>query len=450
MTISILWFRQDLRLTDNPALMAAIDSKLPILPIYILDDENAGRWKMGGASRVWLHHSLHALNKSLDGKLLILKGKADEIIPKLMHDQNASAIFWNRCYEPWRMDRDKLIKKNLEERNITVKSFGANLLWEPWTVSKDDGTPYKVFTPFYRRGCLPKGDISSPLTTPQNINIYKHVLKSDDLNLLPNLPWKDSIISTWNIGESGAQKRLKEFLSEGLHDYKNGRDVPSKQSVSRLSPYLHFGEISPRQVWHSAQHFALQHNLESHLDKFHAELGWREFSHYLLYHFNELPNKNWNARFDNFPWADIDQDKLNAWKFGMTGYPMVDAGMRELYATGYMHNRVRMVAASFLVKHLRYHWSVGEDWFWDSLFDADLANNAASWQWVAGTGADAAPYFRIFNPVTQAEKFDADNSYIKKWIPEFGTSNYPDPIIDHKESRDAALTAFQTLKELSA
>jgi deoxyribodipyrimidine photo-lyase len=446
MPSTLLWFRQDLRLSDNPALLAAVESGLPILPVYILDDNNAGAWKMGGASRVWLHHSLNALNKSLNGKLLILRGKADEIIPRLCAAHDVKSVLWNRCYEPWRMTRDSKIKNDLIDRGVNVQSFCASLLWEPWTIAKDDGTPYKVFTPFYRKGCLPKGEPQSPLPAPKSLNLFDHNAPSDDLKLLPSLPWKDSIIASWSIGEIGAAKCLTQFLEHGISDYKEGRDVPSKQSVSRLSPHLHFGEISPYQIWHAAKHHALSNGLESHLDKFHAELGWREFSHSLLYNFHELPTQNWNSRFDNFPWADIDDDKLNAWKFGMTGYPMVDAGMRELYATGYMHNRVRMVVGSFLVKHLRYHWRSGEDWFWDTLFDADLANNAASWQWVAGTGADAAPYFRIFNPTTQMEKFDPNHTYIKKWIPEFGTSKYPSPIIDHNEARNAALEAFQALK----
>lgn len=447
---ALLWFRQDLRLADNPALLAAIKTGLPILPVYILDDENAGAWKMGGAARVWLHHSLIKLNESLNGQLLILKGKADNIVPALCQNHTIKSVHWNRCYEPWRMTRDKKIKSDLKDKGIKVETECASLIWEPWTILKDDGTPYKVFTPFYRKGCLPKGDIRLPLPAPQNIPLYQHNKKSDNLNLIPALPWAQSIISDWVIGEVGAYNQLQKFLETGLADYKNGRDVPSKRAVSRLSPYLHHGEISPYQIWHAAQSYALSNGLESHLDKFHAELGWREFSHALLYNFNELPEKNWNPRFDNFPWAEVNNEKLTAWKNGMTGYPMVDAGMRELYATGYMHNRVRMVVGSFLVKHLRYHWRHGEDWFWDTLFDADLANNAASWQWVAGTGADAAPYFRIFNPMTQAEKFDPDNIYIKKWIPEFGTARYPSPIIDHTEARNAALEAFQNLKELNA
>lgn len=446
MPTTLLWFRQDLRLADNPALLAAMETGLPILPVYILDDENAGSWKMGGASRVWLHHSLNALNQSLNGRLLIVKDKADQIIPKLCAEHDVKSVFWNRCYEPWRMERDTKIKNQLSSQNIHTQSFCASLLWEPWTVAKDDGTPYKVFTPFYRKGCLPKGEPQAPLPAPKTLNLYDHQAISDDLKLLPNLPWKDSIIAEWTIGEKGAQQRLHDFLETGLSSYKDGRDVPSQSSVSRLSPYLHFGEISPHQIWHAAKLHAFAHGLEPHLDKFHAELGWREFSHYLLYHFHALPDQNWNSRFDAFPWADIDETKLTAWKFGMTGYPMVDAGMRELYATGYMHNRVRMVVGSFLVKHLRYHWRYGEDWFWDTLFDADLANNAASWQWVAGTGADAAPYFRIFNPVTQAEKFDPKEIYIRKWIPEFGTSSYPRPIIDHTEARNGALEAFASLK----
>jgi deoxyribodipyrimidine photo-lyase len=441
---AIVWFRQDLRLTDNPALTAAIETGLPIIPIYILDNENAKEWKMGGASRAWLHHSLSHLNKSLQGKLQIFLGKAEIILPTIIKECNAKKIFWNRCYEPWRIIRDKQIKENL---NIPCISENGSLLWEPWEIKKSDGTPYRVFTPFYRKGCLMADPPRKPLPKPSKLNLMTIKISSskkvDEIDLLPNTPrWDIPMINYWDIGEDGAQKRMNEFLDIGMKGYKEGRNFPSKPHTSRLSPHLHFGEISPNQVWYASEYAGFHHKAESDLDHFHSELGWREFSHSLLYFNPDLPEKPLNKKFENFEWADIDENMMNKWKTGHTGFPIVDAGMRELYATGYMHNRVRMIVASFLVKDFRYHWRYGENWFWDTLVDASLANNAASWQWVAGCGADAAPYFRVFNPSLQGEKFDPDNSYIEKWAPD---SSSLKPIIDHSIARDNALAAFKRL-----
>lgn len=470
MSISILWFRQDLRLLDNPALIAAVQSGLPVLPVYILDDQSAGPWKMGGASRVWLHHSLTALNKSLNGNLAVFTGKADDVLKKLVKETGAVNLYWNRCYEPWRIARDKKIKSDI---GITAESFQANLLWEPWQVLKADGTPYKVFTPFYRKGCLGKPEPRGPHAAPKTIQYAQYKQTSiDDLKLLPKKPrWDMPMLEHWTIGEHGAQQRLKDFLEGDLAGYKEGRNFPKRTNVSRLSPYLHFGEISPFQVWHDSKAAAFSAGKEQDLDTFHSELGWREFSHSLLYHFPQLPEKPLQPRFADFPWAKADKKTLKAWTSGHTGYPIVDAGMRELWATGYMHNRVRMIVGSFLVKDLIIHWEHGESWFWDTLFDADLANNAASWQWIAGCGADAAPYFRVFNPVTQGEKFDADGDYIRRWIPELAKlpsdyihqpwnasddvlkkagvtlgKTYPEPMVDHKQARERALAAFKSLR----
>jgi len=477
MSAVFLWFRQDLRLTDNPALLAAHASGLPILPVYILDDVQAGEWRMGGASRWWLHHSLNSLNKSVSDNLLVLQGDAEKIIPELVKKYRAQTVLWNRCYEPWRINRDKRIKEQLQTQNIKVDSFNASLLWEPWKILKSDGTPYKVFTPFYRKGCLSAPEPDEPVPAPSKINWFKRpdAFALNSLKLLPQAPfprWDSKMEEYWDISEAGAQRRLAEFLETGLKNYKEGRNFPSIDNVSRLSPYLHFGEISPRQVWHDSKRHGFAHKVEHDLDHFHSELGWREFSNSLLFHFPHIARKPLQERFNNFPWAKDDEATLSLWQKGMTGYPIVDAGMRELWATGYMHNRVRMIVGSFLVKDLRLHWHHGEDWFWDCLVDADLANNSASWQWIAGCGADAAPYFRVFNPVTQGEKFDPDGIYVRRWCPELSRlpnslihkpweapalilkdagvtlgKTYPAPMVDHKEARDLALQAFQSLKE---
>jgi deoxyribodipyrimidine photo-lyase len=460
---ALVWFRQDLRLRDNPALIHAAKD-YDIIPVYILDDENAGRFKMGGASRWWLHQSLTLLNESLDNAMVFREGDAAKILPRLVKETKASAVFWNRCYEPWRIERDKAIKENLSSHDIEVKTFNSALLWEPWEVLKDDGTPYKVFTPYYRRGCLGKDEPAEAKPAPRAISPakYKDTGKLDDLKLMPKIKWYKEMEKTWCPGEKGAMAQLNHFLKHGLDNYKEGRNRPDCENTSRLSPYLHFGEISPRDVWYKSQVAGAAQGLEKDLDTFHSELGWREFSHSLLYHFPDLPWENLQSRFDEFDWSMHENKDVRAWQDGMTGIPIVDAGMRQLWQTGWMHNRVRMIVASLLVKNMLTHWRVGALWFWDTLVDADLANNSASWQWVAGSGADAAPYFRIFNPITQGEKFDPDGVYIRKYVPELKDmedkyihrpwdapevpENYPAPIVDLKESRERALEAFAKTK----
>jgi deoxyribodipyrimidine photo-lyase len=472
----IHWFRQDLRLADNPALCAAA-AQGKVLPVYILDDVNAGIHKMGGASRWWLHHSLTSLNASLDNKLVVLAGDPRELLPQLVQQVGAKAVHWNRAYEPWRISRDSAIKASLTAAGITVDSSNGSLLWEPWEVLKNDGTPYRVFTPFYRRGCLTAPPPRQPLPAPDPLVLSTHpdLARGDTaiagLGLLPDHDWGDSFSDIWAVGEAGARAQLSGFLDHGLAGYKAGRNFPARRNVSRLSAYLHWGEISPNMVWYAAQQH-LQNGAcpDQDGDHFLSELGWREFSHSLLYHFPDLPRKNLQPRFDHFAWRD-DPQLLAKWQKGMTGYPIVDAAMRELWQTGYMHNRSRMIVGSFLVKNLRLHWHHGEAWFWDCLVDADLANNSASWQWIAGCGADAAPYFRIFNPITQGEKFDPDGAYIRRYVPEVAGlpdaylcspwtapaevlaganlrlgETYPRPIIDAKQSREAALAAFAALK----
>ena len=470
---AIHWFRQDLRLSDNPALDSAAQYET-LIPIYILDEVNSGEFKMGAASKWWLHQSLTKLNESLDGKLLVYQGNPHEILNKLIEEQEVSYVTWNRCYEPWRIDRDKEIKRNFEDKNVAVESFSASLLWEPWTISKDDGTPYRVFTPFYKKGCLNSEEPRFPAGKVDLSNLYSEDLSSDsitDLNLLPTIKWYKSFEEEWNPGEIGAEQNLNSFLDSGLLNYKEGRNFPSQEFVSRLSPHLHFGEISPNEVWYRAKTKEGISGIEKSLAHFHSELGWREFSYYLLYHFPDLPNKNFQEKFDIFPWQE-NEEFLALWQKGNTGYPIVDAGMRELWQTGYMHNRLRMIVGSFLVKNLLIDWRFGERWFWDCLVDADLASNSASWQWVAGSGADAAPYFRIFNPITQGLKFDPEGEYTKKYVPELRDlpnkylfspweapeniladagielgKNYPKPMVDLKLSRETALEAFATTKK---
>ena len=444
-----------------------------IIPIYILDETTPDGRKKGGASKWWLHHSLSALNERLNGHLQIFVGDPQQIIFQLLKDFNAKAVFWNRCYEPWQVNRDKALKKSLVNEGYEVKSFNGSLLWEPMKVLKKDGTPYRVFTPYYRKGCLQIEEPRYPKSPPARITYADVENKGkglDALKLLPTIAWDSTIAQQWEPGEEGAADNLEQFIDNAARSYKDDRDIPSIKGTSRLSPHLHFGEVSPNQVW-----FAIKGKFgnteDKSIDTYLSELGWREFSYYLLFHFPTLPNKNFNDKFDKFPWRQSAKD-LNAWQTGKTGIPIVDAGMRELWQTAYMHNRVRMIVGSFLVKNLLISWHEGERWFWDTLLDADLASNSASWQWVAGSGADAAPYFRIFNPLLQGEKFDKKGNYVRKYCPELGKlsdkyihkpweapnailkdanielgKDYPKPIVDLKASRQRALDAFQQIKE---
>ena len=468
----VYWFRQDLRLNDNPALFDAA-SLGKIIPIYILDDVNSGEYFMGAASLWWLHNSLISLNASLGGNLRVYKGDPASILLEIAKNNSANIIYWNRCYEPWQIKRDKDIKTLLTEHNIISKSFNAFLLWEPWEVLKQDGTNYKVFTHYYRKGCLGVKPPREPILNPVKIlfDDSSNATDINDLKLLAKLSWYSKLTESWKIGEEAAYQKFDSFLSKGLDGYKEGRNFPSKLNVSRLSPYLHFGEISPNYIWYKLQ-LKMGLGYSDDIDHFCSELGWREFSYYLLYYFPNLPKQNLNSKFDAFPWSE-DPNLLRCWQKGQTGIPIVDAGMRELWTTGYIHNRVRMIVGSFLVKNLLLHWRHGEKWFWDCLVDADLANNSASWQWVAGCGADAAPYFRIFSPLTQGQKFDQSGEYTRKFVPELQNipdkylfnpweapedilrnsgiilgKNYPRPIIDLTQSRNRALAAFSSLKSV--
>lgn len=456
------WFRYDLRLADHPALVAAARQGA-ILPIFILDP----RYAMGEASRWWLHHSLQALQKSLKGNLHLYQGKSEAVLQTLLNNHPIEALYSTHVYEPNERAIDQQVARLCKEQNISWIVRGGRLLWEPWEILKQDGTPYKVFTPFYQRGCLGAPPPAEPLPAPF-ITFAKASSSPkaiEDLHLLPKHPWHERLKKWWQPGEEGAHARLNAFLKNQLSNYATARDFPSQEGTSRLSPHLHFGEISPHTIWHQAR----RSPPSIHQQTFLKELGWREFSHHLLYHFPDLSDCNWQKSFDRFPWGH-NTDLLKAWQKGKTGYPIVDAGMRELWQTGYMHNRVRMIVGSFLVKNLLLHWHHGRDWFWDCLVDADLANNSASWQWVAGSGADAAPYFRIFNPVLQGEKFDPKGQYIRRFVPELSSledrylfapwqapqqvleaagitlgTTYPLPIVDLAASRQAALAAYQTL-----
>ncbi len=467
-TVTVFWFRQDLRISDNPGLIAAAQNGA-VLPIYIFDNNVANQFNIGNASKWWLHHSLNNLNKLLDNNLNIYCGDPKAIILKIIKKHSINSIYWNRCYDPYSIKNDTIIKSSLKKQNIDCKSFNGSLLWEPWDVLKQDGTPYKVYTYFYRKGCLKLPTPRKPFSKPKQLKLLKddnNTCTIEQLKLLSPIKWYNNIELMWQVGEHAAQKKLATFLNSYLLTYKENRNYPAKQNVSKLSAYLHFGEISPHQIWHTAKN---NKELTHDLDHFLSEIAWREFAYYLLYHFPELPRKNFQAKFDKFPWQH-NAKFLAAWQKGQTGYPMVDAGMRELWQTGYMHNRVRMIVGSFLVKNLLLHWHHGEDWFWDCLLDADLANNSSSWQWIAGCGADAAPYFRIFNPVTQGEKFDMDGDYTKKFIPELAKlpnkylfkpweapdailnsagvilgKTYPKPIVDLKFSRNKAIEAYKTI-----
>lgn len=465
-TVSLCWFREDLRLSDHPALTRAAEADA-VLPVYIDDTQSGGR-AHGGASACWLYQSLKALSASLEGALLCYQGDPLAILKALIARHGVTHVYWHRAYSAAHIARDTEIKQTLRAMGVTVVTENGRLLWEPWTIHKTDGTPYQVFTPFYRKGCLQAPPPRFPLEPPTGVTYLSdsHALSIDALGLMSDLPWGEAMLSHWRVGEEAAFDRLDDFLAHGLAHYKEGRNYPAKPYVSRLSPHLRWGEISPNQVWYAAKETAE----DDHVDHFCSELGWREFSYSQLYFYPDLPEQNLKAQFDAFSWRE-DPVHLSAWQRGQTGIPLVDAGMRELWQTGYIHNRVRMVVGSFLVKNLRLDWRAGERWFWDALVDADLASNSASWQWVAGCGADAAPYFRIFNPVTQGQKFDPQGEYIRRFVPEIAAlpdrylaapwtapaavlaeagvvlgETYPQPIVDLKASREAALEAFQLLK----
>jgi deoxyribodipyrimidine photo-lyase len=471
----IVWLRNDLRLTDNPALFHAAKKGAPLVLIYIFDHAEHDL-PIGKSQKIWLHHSLKSLQKDLreDGhQLYIFKGNAKKHLIELVHELEPSGIYWNRCYEPKLIERDIELKKLFKEKGLDAQTFSSFLLFEPWTILNQKKESFKVFTPFWKT-CSSLLEIEKPLSKPKftTKKIKKESLSIEELSLLSkNSPDFSSI---WNIGEEGAQARLRHFLKHGLEQYADGRDIPSIDATSKLSPNLHFGEISPKQIVYAVEEFvqkAESKELKKQKEKFFSELGWREFSYHLLYHFPKLPKDPFKPQYGAFPWKKSEA-KLQAWQAGMTGFPIIDAGMRQLVQTGWMHNRVRMVVASFLVKNCMIHWHEGEDFFWEHLVDADLANNSASWQWVFGSGADAAPYFRVFNPILQSQKFDPEGIYIKTYVPELKELDpkylhdpssapseilrqagitlgvhYPKAICDLIETRDQVLEAYKEIQQ---
>lgn len=472
MSTAVVWFRRDLRLVDNPALDAALAAHERVLPLYVHAPDEEAPWEPGAASRWWLHHSLATLAADLAARgapLHVARGPSLATLERLVHATGAEAVYWNRLYDPSVVARDKHVKHALKTQGTAAHSFNAAMFAEPWDVETGQGGPYRVFTPFWRklRAML---EPKPPLAAPARIVVPElpGSLAIDDLRLLPRIPWDTGLHENWKPGEAGAHEALDDFLGTPLVDYAGDRDRPDRPGTSRLSPHLHYGEISPRQIHWRLEEYARDAGsrtqaLRAAAEPYLRELGWRDFSLHLIYHFPHTPGANLNPAFDGFPWAKQDDAAIAAWQRGRTGIPVVDAGMRELWHTGWMHNRVRMIVASFLCKNLRQHWRHGARWFWDTLVDADLANNTQGWQWTAGTGADASPYFRIFNPVSQGERFDPDGRYVKRWVPELARfpaktihqpwtdatllarSGYPEPLVDLKASREAALAAYQAL-----
>jgi deoxyribodipyrimidine photo-lyase len=475
---SVVWFRNDLRLDDNPALAAAFERGGPVIPLFIWSPEEEGGWAPGSASCWWLHRSLVSLDRRLrerGSRLTIRTGPSDKVLGDLAKSAGAASVFWNRRYEPAIIERDRGIQERLRRSGFEAESFNGALLHEPQDIRNKSGKPYQVFTPFWK-ACLATGEPPPPLPGPDKLTAptqWPPTLGLDELGLQPKIQWADDIALAWTPGGAGARAEMERFLKGALFTYDDDRNRPDFNGTSRLSPHLHFGEISPRQVWHSVRECAEKRGIQAKTWRhwqYLTEIGWREFAHQLLYHFPHTPEKPLRSKFDAFPWR-TDPVTLKAWQKGATGYPVVDAGMRQLWATGWMHNRIRMVVASFLVKNLLIPWQEGARWFWDTLVDADLAQNTSGWQWTAGCGADAAPFFRIFNAVSQGEKFDPEGAYVRSWIPELAKlpnrwihkpweapgavlsqagvelgRTYPERIVSHAISREIALQAYAKLK----
>lgn len=472
---SIVWLRNDLRLADQPAIAAATQKGGDVICVYILEQVETLRAR-GGASLWWLDKSLKALRSdisSLGGKLVCRRGNPKTIIPAIVEETKADAVYWGRRYGKAEREIDSEIKKELLDDGIHAESFNTTLLTEPWQIETGSGGYYKVFTPYWK---ALRSNYDAPTAFPRPDRLAGMGVdgeRIEDWKLHPTEPdWSQGFDGVWTPGEAGAIDRLSDFLDEPIREYSDMRNRPDCDGTSGLSPHLHFGEISPVQVWRAVKS-RIDKGLkqESSAWSFLSEIVWREFSYVLLYYNPQMGWENYNPKFNSMPWKE-DTAALSAWKKGKTGYPIVDAGMRQLWACGWMHNRVRMIVASFLTKHLMVHWRDGEDWFWDTLVDADPASNAAGWQWTAGSGADAAPYFRIFNPITQGQKFDVSGNYVRKWCPELKNlptkylhapwtadpetlkrakidlgATYPKPIVDHAKGRERALAAWETLKD---
>lgn len=475
---TIVWFREDLRLCDNLALTEACARNAPVIPVFIWSPEEEGRWPAGGASKWWLHHSLDSLGRRLGkhrSRLILRRGPVLESLKQLLAETGADYVFWNRLYTPHAIECDSRVKTCLAGEGVQAKSFPGNLLFEPSRISNSQGRPFQVFTPFWKHlGTL--DDPPAPVAAPafRNPGEWPDTLQLEDLELLPRIDWAGGLRETWTPGELHSQELLESFVADGMSTYPDDRNHPNRPGTSRMSPHLHFGEISARTIWHQVK-ASIQNGTRKSASaagwSYLRQLAWREFSHHLLYHFPETSEEPLREEFSRFPWKS-DKELLHAWQRGETGYPIVDAGMRELWHTGWMHNRVRMIVASFLVKHLLQPWQDGAQWFWDTLVDADLANNTMGWQWTSGCGADAAPYFRVFNPIIQGEKFDSAGVYTRKWIPELKElpnkwlfkpweapgdvleesgvqlgNTYPTPIVDHAEARSRALASYEKIRK---
>lgn len=477
MASTLVWFRSDLRIEDNPALADAARREGAVVPVFVWDPDREADWAPGAASRWWLHHSLVALGEALADRgvpFLIRKGPSAQVLRELADEVGATRVVWNRRHEPALVAADAKLERALHEHGLETGSFNAALLIDPTDLANRSGDPYKVFTPFWR-ALLERGDPPDPVPVPGSLRRTKDVtsLAVDELELLPTIDWAAGLRATWTPGLDGATDQLEHTLDEIVRDYEDDRDRPDRAGTSRLSPHLHFGEIGPRQVWHAvagrAQASSRRGDTKA-AEGFLRQVVWREFAHHLLAHFPHTTDEPLREEFAAFPWRD-ETALLRRWQKGRTGYPIVDAGMRELWHTGWMHNRVRMVVASFLVKHLLQPWQAGARWFWDTLVDADLASNTLGWQWTAGCGADAAPYFRVFNPILQGKRFDPDGDYVRRWVPELSNlpapaihapweiapttlaeasvelgRTYPFPLVDHGEARGRALAAYDDLK----
>ncbi|MBL7649472.1 MAG: deoxyribodipyrimidine photo-lyase [Candidatus Hydrogenedentes bacterium] len=474
----LYWIRNDLRLADNPALTAAIASGQPVIPVFIWSPEEEGNWPPGAATRAWLERSLAALAAAYEtcgSRLILRQGSTCDILLSLCDECGADTVVASRRYEPSALRQEADVRDALRESGRSIKVFNGSLLNAPNDVATQMGEPYKVFTPYYN-ACLKREPLAVPYPAPERIPApvkWPATETLESLTLTPEHPWVGKMLRHWQIGEAGAQARLAAWVDEPVTGYPVNRDLPGISGTSTLSPYLHFGEISPRQIAHAVRQYPVHRDESVNANESYIrQLYWREFAHHLLYHFPHTPEEPLKELFGRFPWVKNDA-YLKRWQRGQTGYPFVDAGMRELWETGWMHNRVRMVVASFLIKDLRIHWREGADWFWDTLFDADLPNNSLGWQWVAGCGADAAPYFRVFNPVTQGMKFDGAGEYVRKWVPELAAlpdkyihcpwelgpielashgvtlgNNYPHPMVNHDEARKTALAIYDELKSL--
>ena len=452
---TVIWLRYDLRLSDNCDLDYAHKNNHKIIFLFVLDENHS----IGSASKWFLHKALNAFEQDIsnkyNAKLIIKSGDTKLILEDLIHKYQINSILWNRVYEPEAMELSADVKKYFNEKKLETKSFNSSLFFEPTKIKNLAGEYFKVFTPFWKKCLTQINDIEPPCKIPKSLNLV--VIKKSEsldltsLNLLPEEPnWAKNWDNLYQVSEEHAHSLAEKFMSDKVANYKKSRDFPADNGTSMLSPFLHFGLISPKQIYFKA----MAYNKNIGLEVFLSEIGWREFSYYLLYHFPQLPKKNFKNKFDNFAWNN-DPEKLEKWQKGQTGFPLIDAGMRQLWQTGWMHNRVRMVVASFLIKNLLIDWRIGQEWFWDCLTDADLAANSASWQWVAGSGADASPYFRIFNPITQSQKFDPQGEYIRKWVPEIShlsdkeihcpinRGEYPQPMVDLKSSRNRALEIYK-------